>query len=136
MKCLKRNKTQIFYSSYIGKEEMTDDYGNKTGEYSFVYSNPQSLYAYVSPSVGEMEVRRFGEVLLYDRTIVIDNYSKGLITEQSRLWVDITPQLDTSGSLSLNSNDEVITPHDYIVKRVANSLNSALISIKRVNVND
>ena len=136
MRCLERNKTKIFYSSYLGKTEILDDYGNKTGEYDFVYSKPQELYAYISPSVGEVEERRFGETLAYDRTIVLDNYYKDTINEQTRFWVETTPELDELGNLKLNTNDEVITPHDYLVKRVSKSLNSVLISIKRVNVSD
>ena len=136
MKCLLRNKTKIYYASYIGKEEITDDYGNKTGQYDYTYGDPQIMYAYVSPNVGEMEIRRFGEILSYDKTIVLDNYSKYLINEQSRLWVDITPELDDKGALALDKNGKVITPHDHIVKRVSNSLNSAVIAIERVKVND
>lgn len=136
MRCLERNKTRIFYSSYLGKTEIVDEYNNKTGEYTLTYSNPQELYAYISPNVGMVEERRFGETLAYDRMIVLDNYYKDSINEQTRLWVEITPELDDLGKLKLDKNDEVITPHDYLVKRVSKSLNSVLIAIKRVDVND
>ena len=56
------------------------------------------------------------------------------IDEYSILWIDRVPQLDENGALALNDEGEVITPHDYIVKKVARSLNSVSIAISKVNV--
>ena len=33
MNCLARNKTTIYYATVSGKTELTDEYGNKTGQY-------------------------------------------------------------------------------------------------------
>lgn len=56
------------------------------------------------------------------------------INEYTVLWVDTVPLVDDSGALKLNGKGEVITPHDYIVKKVAKSLNSVSIAISKVNV--
>lgn len=49
------------------------------------------------------------------------------INEYSILWVDVTP--------AINEQGEVTTPHDYIVKEVARSLNYVSIAISKVKVN-
>ena len=56
------------------------------------------------------------------------------IDEYTVLWVDTVPQVDEDGALVTNEENEVITPHDYIVKKVARSLNSVSIAISKVNV--
>lgn len=45
-----------------------------------------------------------------------------------------TPQVDETGALVTNDDGEVITPHDYIVKKVAKSLNSVSVAISKVTV--
>ena len=56
------------------------------------------------------------------------------IDEYTVLWIDTVPQVDEDGALATNDENEVITPHDYIVKKVARSLNSVSIAISKVNV--
>lgn len=133
MRCMNINQSKMYYSSYESKNPVTDDYGNRTGEYEPVYGKPQEFYAYVSPEKGEVLARRYGETTPYDRVLVLDNQAP-IINEQSRLWVDITPELDNEGNLSLDESGEVITPHDFIVKKVSKSLNSRLIAIRKINV--
>ena len=43
-------------------------------------------------------------------------------------------QVDETGALVTNDDGEVITPHDYIVKKVAKSLNSVSVAISKVTV--
>ena len=40
MNCLARNETTIYYATVSGKTELTDEYGNKTGQYELTYSAP------------------------------------------------------------------------------------------------
>lgn len=56
------------------------------------------------------------------------------IDEYTVLWVDTVPTVDEDGVLAVNENGEILTPHDYIVKKVAKSLNSVSIAISKVNV--
>ena len=125
MQCLARNKSKFYYASYIGKNELADEYGNLTGEYEVVYSNPIKVLGNVSSASGETQVQQFGESESYDKVIVLDNPNTP-INEYSILWVDTLPLL--------NPNGITITPHDYIVKKVAKSLNSVSIAISKVNV--
>lgn len=133
MRCLARNKCTFFYALHDRQTELIDEYGNATGQYQVHYSNPIKMKGNVSAAQGEIQSRQFGESETYDKVIVLDNPDV-LIDEYSILWVDSCPQLTNNGSLALNDKGEIITPHDYIVKKVARSLNSVSIAISKVTV--
>ena len=118
MRTLERNKQTIYYALYEGKEPLTDEYENPTGEYEVLYSEPVLLKINVSAARGEYSTRQFGETENYDKVLVTDDINIP-ITETSLLWIDDT---DTS------------KPHDYIVKKVAKSLNSVAIAVSKVSV--
>lgn len=133
MRTMLRNKSKFHYALYKDKIPKVDEYGNLTGEYELLYENPESCSANISAAKGETTTRQFGESEAYDKVIVMDN-SAPQINEYTVLWVDTVPLVDDSGALKLNDKGEVITPHDYIVKKVAKSLNSVSIAISKVNV--
>lgn len=135
MKCLIRNKIKFFYASYESKEPIIDEYGNKTGEYSVTHGSPIECYGNISAAKGETTTRQFGENESYDKILILDNDSPR-IDEYTVLWVDTVPQLNSDGKLSKNSDGEAITPYDYIVKKVARSLNNVSIAISKVNVRE
>ena len=125
MRTLNRNKIRIYYANYHGKTQLTDEYGNLTGEYEISYTNPTEVCANVSAARGEATTRQFGEDVRYDRIIVLDDPATH-IAETSILWIDTLPEITEDGSTK--------TPHDYIVKQVATSLNSVSIAVSKVNV--
>ena len=125
MKALRRNKTRIFYANYCDKIPLRDEYGNLTGEYRVSYDNPTEIMANVSAARGEATTRQFGDDESYDRVIVLDD-PRLPITATSILWIDTLPEIAEDGSTN--------TPHDYIVKQVAVSLNSVSIAVSKVNV--
>lgn len=133
MKTLKRNKSKFFYALYEDKVSVTDEYGNETGEFKIVWGNPIECHANISAAKGETSTRQFGESEAYDKVIVTDDVTT-LIDEYTVLWVDSTPELAEDGTLALDDNGDEITPHDYIVKKIAKSLNSVSIAISKVNV--
>lgn len=133
MRMMVRNKSEFYYSLYKEKIPKTDEYGNVTGEYDIIRDNPMKFAANISAAKGETSTRQFGESESYDKVIVMGNAAPP-IDEYTVLWVDRTPQVDEDGALALNDDDEVITPHDYIVKKVAKSLNSVSIAISKVTV--
>lgn len=126
MRGLLRNKTIFYYALYKERKEIIDEYGNKTGQYEIIYDKPVKMFGNISPSVGEVQVREFGESESYDKVIVLDKRDIP-IDEYSLLWVDTLPLLNIDGTTE--------TPHDYIVKKVARSLNSVSIAIRKVDVN-
>mgnify|MGYP003537193367 FL=1 len=125
MRCMTRNKRTFYYASYIGETEITDEYGNSTGEYNLAYSKPIKVSGNISAAQGEMLNRQFGESERYDKVIVLDDINTP-IDEYAILWVDTLPQLTEEGSTD--------TPHDYIIKKVAYSPNSVSIIIGKVDV--
>ena len=133
MRCMNRNRSRFFYSVYLGKVPVKDEYGNVTGEYDVKHGNPTEGYANISAAKGETQTRQFGESETYDKVIVMDNEAPP-IDEYSVLWVDTVPQLNEDGSLAVDEEGNVLTPHDYIVKKVAKSLNNVSIAISKVNV--
>lgn len=118
--------SKFYYATFIGKEELKDEYGNNSGEYRVIYSNPILCKGNVSAAQGEMQSRQFGDSESYDKVIVLDNVDIP-IDEYSILWVDSLPIINDVGVAE--------TSHDYIVKKVARSLNSVSIAISKVDVN-
>lgn len=133
MRCMVRNKSIFYYALYDKQTELKDEYGNATGQYSISYTDPVKALGNVSAAQGEMQSRQFGECETYDKVIVLDNPHL-LIDEYSILWVDAPPKLTADGHLVANDDGTVETPHDYIVKKVARSLNSVSIAISKVVV--
>ena len=125
MRCLRRNLVRIFYANYIDREAVKDEYGNLTGEYKLQYGNPQEVEGNVSAARGEVITRQFGDDESYDRVIVMDDLNVP-IEKSSILWIENMPVIKPDGTTD--------TPHDYIVKQVAPSLNSVSIAVSKVNV--
>lgn len=125
MRSMIRNKCVFYYAEHRGKSEIIDEYGNKTGQYKIVYGEPIKVYGNISPAKGEVQSQQFGESESYDKVIVLDDKNVP-IDEHSILWVDTLPALNDDGLTE--------TPHDYIVKQIARSLNSVSIAISKVNV--
>ena len=118
MRLQKRNRRKIYFALYEDKTPILDEYDNETGEYEVEYSDPFALEANVSPATGESSTRQFGLLADYDKVVLTCDMTCP-IDESSILWIDTD---DTSG------------PHDYIVKRVAKSLNCIAYAVKKVKV--
>ena len=125
MKTLERNKIKLFYANIKSKTALTDEYDNLTGEYDIAYDNPVEIKANVSAARGEATTRQFGDDESYDRVIVLDD-PKFPISVSSVLWIDTLPEINADGSTD--------TPHDYIVRQVATSLNSVSFAVSKVTV--
>lgn len=121
MRTLERNKTSFYYALYLGKEENIDADGNATGTYTILYSNPVECRGNISASSGSVQFEQFGNDLQYDRVIVLDDVNVP-IDENSVLWVDKEVEHDKYGN----------PVFDYVVKKVAKSLNSVSFAISKV----
>lgn len=124
MRCLNRNKTAFYYATYESRTPIvkTDEYGNEfdTGEYELEYSDPVLCKANISPVTGFTGTEIFGVSDGYDRVIVIDN-PEIPIDEYTVLWIGADP--DTA-------------PYNFVVKKVARSLNSVAIAVSKVDVSE
>jgi hypothetical protein len=119
MRKLHRNMQEFYYSNYTGRTEMTDEWGNLTGEYKITYSEPKRARGNISASRGASDADQFGISVNYNKTIVPEE-DLGL-TETSILWLDVVPE---------NAD----TPYDYKVVEIAKSINEISYAIKRVDV--
>jgi len=123
MKTTERNKVPFWYLLFDQKTAILDDDGNESGEYTILYEEAVQMEANISAATGAAQVEQFGNFISYDKVIVIDDMSCP-IDENSVLFVDKEPEYAEDG-----------TPmYDYLVKRVAKSLNSISIAISRVTV--
>ncbi len=119
MRILERNKQKFYYSLYEGDASERD----VNGYFQPKYSEAKSFKASISAAKGNTESELFGTTIDYDRVIITDDMSCP-IDEQSVLFVDIKPKYD-----------ECNRPlGDYIVKRVARSLNNISYAISKVDV--
>ncbi len=123
MKILHRNKRKFHYALFDKKEPIKDEYGNESGEYKVLYKTPKLMRANISAATGEAQIEQFGSSLLYDKVIITDNLSCP-IDEHSVLCIDSPPVYDADGNLI----------YDYVVKRVAKSLNTISYAVSKVDV--
>lgn len=130
-----RNKQPFWYALYAGVGTGTDDDGYENAAYA-TYHNPVKTSGNISPAKGNVMTTQFGDDDDYDKVIVTGDRDTP-IDEYSVLWIETVPELDQSGALKVNANGEIVTPWDYIVRRVGRGLpnfGSTVIQVKKVNV--
>ena len=117
------NKSSYWYLLYDKKEPVRDEDGNETGDSRVVYKAAVQRRDNVSAATGSAQVEQFGNFISYDKVIVTDDLSCP-IDENTVLFVDKEPEYD--------ADDNPL--YDYIVRRVAKSLNSISYAISKVTV--
>ena len=147
MRDLKRNQTEFWYCLLIPntQEAIVDEYGNETGELIPSYKKAISMRANISPATGQNQVEQFGNLDSYDKVIVTCDM-KCPIDENSVLFIDKRPEYtevqthEIVEGQALYADDEVVEKtyelpkYNYIVKRVAKSLNGISIAVRKVDV--
>ena len=124
MRSLERNKQAFWYALYERSEPILDECGNEVGE-KLIYGNPIKESGNISEAVGSTEKELFGINAVY--TKVINPMPKNFpMNDNSILWVDTVPRIAKDGRTD--------TPHDYVVAKVARSLNHKAYALKQVNV--
>lgn len=118
MKILRRNRRPFWYALYEGHEPIDTEDGLYTGEQRLKYSEPKMIYGNIAEPDGNGSIERFGTVEAYERKILIEGTDTP-ITVTTGLWVD---DLDTTN------------PPDYLVIRVAKSLNHTVLTVKKVDL--
>ena len=125
MKALNRNKQTLSYALYSTKAEVYDADGSFTGEYTLTYSTPVETRMNISPANGRTALEAFGIVTNYDKVLVTDDMNCP-IAEDTVLWIGIDPTTTVNGVTTTN-------PHNYVVNRVAKSLNSIVYGVTEVS---
>lgn len=124
MRSLRRNERRFWYANYTGNEKILSD-GKRTGQYKVKYGNPIEARANVSAARGSLDDEHFGINADYDRTITTCDKNLDM-DESSVLWIEKAPEIAAGGSTA--------TPWDYVVVKVAKSINSTTVAIKKVSV--
>ena len=126
MRTMVRNERTFWYCLQNNSSAAVDDDGWETGEPTITYGKPVKMRAVISAATGSSEIEQFGNLQGYDRVITTCD-TNCPIPETTILFVDKEPELDTDGN--------AVNAHDYIVKRVAKSINSIAYAISKVDVN-
>ena len=124
MRGMEQNKQSFWYALYERSEPILDEYGNEVG-LKPVYGSPIKSSGNISTARGSTETGQFGAIAVYAKTInpmPVDCP----IDESSVLWLDNVPVIDEDG--------KTVTPYDYVVTRVACSINHKAYTLKRVEI--
>lgn len=117
LRSLNRNKQYFYHAHKLNPTHIKDEQGNYTPELAPSYSEPILKHMNVSTPTGEEIVQAFGNMTDYSRVICTTEID-WVVKEGDILWLD----------------HKVTESNDYIVKKVAKSLNSFLVAIKEVNI--
>ena len=132
MNALLRNKRKIAYCLYQDKTEIIDEYGNSTGQYIPTYSAASEMFVNVSPARGETNTEQFGNLENYDK-VIVTTWMDCPIDENSVLFIDKEPEY-INVPTGMNNATLPVPAYDYIVRRVAKSLNAISIAVAKVVV--
>lgn len=116
-----RNDRKLYYCLYTGMTQQTDADGRKYGEKTASYAEPVEMWANISPAKGYAQTEIFGDFDGYDRVIVTKDMNCP-INENTVLFIDKEPSHNLAGG----------TMYDYIVRRVAKSLNTISYAVSKV----
>ena len=136
MRTLSRNKKPFYYCTYKEDVPIVDAYGNENGEVIVSYNDQVKMCANISPATGQSNTEQFGNLENYDKVIVTDDMSCP-IDEHSVLFIDKAPEFAEVitytfvGNVATQVKISVPVP-DYIVLRVAKSINSISIAVRKV----
>lgn len=125
MRTMTRNR-QVFYSASLTEVSMARDADGNYTEDTYVYSNPEKHEGVITAANGEAVTQLFGANEIYDKVITL-NLGENYLEIGSVLWVDTMPDID-------EETGKTETPFDYIVVKVANTLNFVNVAIRKVNV--
>lgn len=125
MRNLLINTTPVWYALLESKTELTDEYGNKTGQYELHYSNPVRTLMNIRWNTGEVQLEGYGINDGGRRKIVTDDMSCP-ITVDSILWIGRTPDSD---------GEDGAVKHNYVcTASVEKSINQIAYIVQEVNV--
>ena len=125
MRTMTRNRRTFYYASLNTVTMGTDKDGNYTEE-QYSYSDPVEKQGVITAANGEAVTQLFGANERYDKVITL-NLGENVLAIGSVLWVDTMPVID-------EKTGKTDTPYDYIVVKVAESLNFINVAIRKVNV--
>ena len=145
LKALNRNQQTFYYCLFQEKIPVVDEYGNETSEYIVRYGTPTEMTANISPATGYSQTEQFGNLDNYDKVIVTTDMDCP-IDENSVLFIEKEVEYTDAETVNYTPSDTVlgddevetvtvqVPVYDYVVRRVAKSLNSISIAVRKVDV--
>lgn len=125
MRTMTRNRRTFYEAALVSSAMGKDTDGNYTEEVK-TYSTPTERKGVITPANGQADTNLFGANEIYDKVITL-NLGENYLAVGSVLWVDTMPEID-------EETGKTDTPYDYIVVKVAESLNFVNVAIRKVNV--
>ena len=125
MRTMTRNRRTFYEAALVSSTMGQDTDGNYTEEVK-TYSTPTERKGVITPANGQADTNLFGANEIYDKVITL-NLGENYLAVGSVLWVDTMPEFD-------EETGKTDTPYDYIVVKVAESLNFVNVAIRKVNV--
>ena len=140
MRLMQRNLKPVWYCLYYGQRPVTEE-GYETGETAIIYGDPTLLMCNVSPATGAAQQEMFGVIENYDKIIVTDKMDCP-INENTVLYIEEKPvralmlklQFGINPFGDLGFRSKVTNKYNYVVRRVAKSLNYISYAISKVEV--
>lgn len=146
MRILERNKQDIWYANPTGTAYATDINGFKTGEKIISYETPVKARMSMAISSGANNlgsqgmatVEPYGIVTGYTHRAVTEDLNCPM-GERSHVWFGILPTethtvaRDIDGE-TVDVEETVAIPHNFVVVRKAKSLNHLIYYLKEVDV--
>ena len=123
MRTLDYNKKTFYYCLFSGKTKILDANGNFTGDYTSGYAEAVKAKGNISAASGSADMEQFGTDIAYDKVVVLQGTNWD-IDEHTVLFVGIEP--------SYEDEQHTQPKYNYIVTKVAESLNHTTLAIKRV----
>ena len=109
----------LYYATRTGETEEIDSFGNHTGRFSPVYSDPQPFHLLISPKDEETSLEQSGLQQAGMRRMISTEPPPWNV--DTVLWIDKEPYSDGS-----------LTPHNYVVERMENSIFATGIIARKV----
>ena len=125
MRTMTRNRRTFYEASLQGVSMSQDSDGNYVEE-TYSYSDPVEHKGVITAANGSADTNLFGANEIYDKVITL-NQGEIYLAVGSILWVDTMPTID-------EETGKTDTPYDYVVVKVAESLNFVNVAIRKVNV--
>lgn len=146
MRCLSRNKKDLWFANRIEEQYVTNTEGLKTGEKEQSYEAPRKIRVSMSMSSGANNLGSQGMVVL-DPYGLTTAYTHNAVTEdmncpmneESIVWYGIEPTRTVTVTRVVNGEtvteeQTVNVPHNFVVVRKAVSLNHLIYYLREVDV--
>lgn len=127
MRNAKINQKQYVALNYVGKVNVVDVKGYKTGESTIEYSEEIPFKTHLSGAMGSSYIDTNGVNIEYDKSMVLTlwEFKKLGFDENTVFFIDKKPEYD---------NDN-LPLYDYRVERIRDTVNEVVILLKKVRNN-